>query len=227
MGADNNSKEEGLNMYYSRPTKLLWKGLETHSPFTKYEVVEVESTSGGKSYEVNYQNYNEVTLEDEPIVEPAKKATGFKDIEEAKNWAQGNFEKKLNRWLCDVNEEDKLEHCVQTLIDSCHSRAAANGWWSDLETGKPKDRNVLEMCMLVVTEVSEAVEGYRKGLKDDHLPHLNMFDVELADVLVRVFDMAGGLKTELARAFVEKLAYNDNREDHKIENRKKAGGKKY
>lgn len=214
-------------MYNSKPIQLTWGDLKAHSPFTTYEVVKVEKANGDTAYEVKYQNYNEVSPGAEAIVESAKRATGFESIEAAKKWAQDHFEGKISHWFYDVAEGEKLKYCVQTLVEACHSRAAINGWWTDLETGKPKERNVLEMCMLVVTEVSEAVEGYRKGLNDDHLPHLPMFDVELADVLVRVFDMAGGLKTELARAFVEKLAYNDNREDHKIENRKKAGGKKY
>lgn len=49
----------------------------------------------------------------------------------------------------------------------------------------------------------------------------------MADLVIRAFDMAGGLKLDMAGAIAEKLAYNANREDHKPENRKRAGGKKY
>ena len=47
---------------------------------------------------------------------------------------------------------------------------------------------------LVSTEVSEAVEGVRKNLMDDHLPQYKMECVELADTLIRVLDLGGKLK---------------------------------
>jgi hypothetical protein len=100
-------------------------------------------------------------------------------------------------------------------------------WWRDLETGEPKRRNVGELLMLCVSELSEALEGHRKNLPDDKLPHRMMFEVELADALIRIFDLAAGLKVDIGGAFVEKMAYNRTRADHQIENRKMAGGKAY
>ncbi len=70
---------------------------------------------------------------------------------------------------------------------------AANAkWWIDLETGERLDRNRGEMLMLMVSEVSEAMEGERKGLMDDKLPHRRMAEVEMADVMIRALDYAGG-----------------------------------
>jgi hypothetical protein len=43
-----------------------------------------------------------------------------------------------------------------------------------------------------VSELSEALEGHRKDLMDDKLPHRKMVEVELVDFLIRAFDMAGG-----------------------------------
>lgn len=96
-------------------------------------------------------------------------------------------------------------------------------------TGYPKVLpavNVGEKLMLVTTEVAEAMEGYRKMQMDDHLPHRSMLEVELADAVIRIFDLAGGLDLDVAGAITEKLVYNGTREDHKVKNRLAVGGKK-
>ena len=54
-----------------------------------------------------------------------------------------------------------------------------------------------------------------------------MFEVELADVIIRILDIAGGFNLDVGGAIADKLAYNRNREDHKIEHRKSKNGKKY
>ena len=100
-------------------------------------------------------------------------------------------------------------------------------WWKDIETGQPIKRNVGELLMLAVSELSEAIEGHRKDLMDDKLPHREMFEVEIADCMIRLFDIAAGLGLDIGGAVVEKCAYNLTREDHQIEARKAAGGKKY
>jgi NTP pyrophosphatase (non-canonical NTP hydrolase) len=116
---------------------------------------------------------------------------------------------------------------AQCIQDQCHGLAKASGWWNDLKSGEPTTRNVPEMLCLIHSEVSEAMEGYRKGLQDDKLPHRSMLEVELADVVIRCFDMAGGLGLDLPGAIAEKLQFNANRADHKIANRQAEGGKKF
>lgn len=115
---------------------------------------------------------------------------------------------------------------VKALVTLCHGASVRGGWWHDLETQQPLQRNVAEMLCLIHSEVSEALEGHRKNLMDDKLPHRRMLEVELADTVIRIADLCGGLKLDLAGAILEKLEYNAKREDHKIENRKKEGGKK-
>lgn len=112
----------------------------------------------------------------------------------------------------------------------CHQLASRSGWWSDLKTGerlKPEQVNIGEKLCLVHSEVSEAMEGARKGLMDDHLPHRKMIEVELADAVIRILDLAGYLDLDIAGAVIEKLAYNQQRADHKLDNRRAEGGKAF
>lgn len=114
---------------------------------------------------------------------------------------------------------------LQQLITRVHTANAR--WWIDLHSGAPLTRNVGELLMLVVSELAEAMEGHRKNLPDDKLPSRPMFTVELADALIRIFDIAGGMQLDVPDAFDEKMAFNARREDHTAEHRKSAHGKKY
>lgn len=109
----------------------------------------------------------------------------------------------------------------------CHQVAVDAGWWHDLNTGAPIERDRLQLLMLVVTEIAEAAEGERKGINDDKLPHRKMAEVELADTVIRIFDYAEAFGYNIRQALLEKLVYNVNRSDHKPANRRKNGGKKY
>lgn len=95
------------------------------------------------------------------------------------------------------------------------------------EVYPPLKRNVGEMLMLCVSELSKAMEGDRKDLMDDKLPNRKMLEVELADCVIRILDLSAGLGLDLGGALVEKWHYNLSREDHKVEARMKQGGKRY
>lgn len=109
---------------------------------------------------------------------------------------------------------------INTLVDQCYGRAKNAGWHD-------KPREIGTDLMLIVSEVSEAMEGSRKDLMDDHLPHRKMLEVELADAIIRIFDTAGKYNLDLGGAFVEKLEYNRTRKDHSKESREAEGGKKF
>jgi NTP pyrophosphatase (non-canonical NTP hydrolase) len=69
--------------------------------------------------------------------------------------------------------------------------AANLKWWQNPASGERIERNFDEMLMLVVSEIAEAMEGHRKSLMDDKLPHRLMVEVELADAFIRLLDIAG------------------------------------
>lgn len=116
---------------------------------------------------------------------------------------------------------------IKAAIAWCHEAQVKAGWWTDLATGGRKERNVGELICLMHSELSEAMEAHRKDLMDDKLPHRKGLEVEMADVLIRIFDFAGAHNLDLANALVEKMTYNAQRADHKIEVRKQIGGKAY
>jgi NTP pyrophosphatase (non-canonical NTP hydrolase) len=114
---------------------------------------------------------------------------------------------------------------LNRLSDVCHT--ANRKWWEDINTGERIARNKGELLMLIVSEISEAMEGERKNLMDDKLPHRKMAEVELADALIRIFDYAGAFGLDLGGAFAEKMEYNAKREDHTVEARRGEHGKKF
>ena len=115
-----------------------------------------------------------------------------------------------------------LNECAK----DCHEAAVTGGWWHDSQ-GKKKERNIGELLCLIHSEISEAMEGARKGLMDTHLKHKSMMEVELADAIIRIFDLAESKGFNLGETIYEKLEYNRSRADHKIKNRLKEGGKKF
>lgn len=110
-------------------------------------------------------------------------------------------------------------------------------WWMPLDPHVEVDGQVLiapklvrnkgELLMLIVSEIAEAMEGVRKDIMDDKLPHRKMEEVELADALIRIFDYAGAHGLDIEGAYQEKRAYNKERADHKVEARKGEGGKQF
>lgn len=136
---------------------------------------------------------------------------------------------------CYINDDsiigDAAAICLASaqLQEICHNLAHRAGWWTHPDGSSITDNPYCfsNKLMLVVSELAEAMEGDRKGIKDDKLPHRDMREVELADAVIRIFDLAGAYNMDLGGAIAEKLHFNQQRADHKPENRTKAGGKAY
>lgn len=129
----------------------------------------------------------------------------------------------------DTTEQEKVAFAAFILTQFCHGLAVSSGWWANND-GEDIRKNPLTFSnklALIHSEVSEALEGDRKNLPDDKLPHRQMREVELADAVIRIFDLAGGYNLDIAGAIAEKLEFNQRRPDHKPENRVKDGGKTY
>jgi hypothetical protein len=132
---------------------------------------------------------------------------------------------------------------INELVYECHEASYNAGWWNHAKSGIDLKRVILapaspfeellagalvaQKICLSHSELSEAMEGHRKGLMDDKLKHRPMIEVEFADAVIRIADLCGAMGLDLGGAIDEKLAFNKVRPDHKKEAREAAGGKAY
>ena len=71
------------------------------------------------------------------------------------------------------------------------------------------------------SELSEALEAIRNGNPpDDKIPEFTGVEAELADVIIRIMDMAAAKGYRVGEAVIAKINYNKNRPY-------KHGGKKF
>lgn len=125
-----------------------------------------------------------------------------------------------------MKNNERLAAAVELLQTSAYRASVTAGWWQNTDVDGDHHVVPAKLC-LIHSEISEAMEGHRKDLMDDKLPHRKMIEVELADALLRIGDLAQALGLDLGGAVVEKMEYNAKRADHKLENRAKTGGKNY
>ena len=122
-------------------------------------------------------------------------------------------------WLHEYRQ--RYMDSIGELKELCGGLAKEAGW-----DNKPLD--VPRSLMLIVSEIAEAMEGDRKRLLDDKLPQYRMFDVELADAVIRIMHLADRFGIDnFGQILVDKLVYNTRRADHKPEVRDAEGGKSY
>lgn len=111
---------------------------------------------------------------------------------------------------------------VSMLQDLCYTLSYNAGWHTSWG-----DSDFCTKIALIHSEISEALEGHRKDKQDDHLPHRKSVEVELADAVIRIMDLAGAMKLDLGGAIIEKLVYNQQRADHTMTVRNGEGGKRF
>lgn len=112
--------------------------------------------------------------------------------------------------ISDTAALDDIRLNAEVVVHICNTSAYLSGWWTDLKTGQPLGGklglsrehpvNVPAKLMLAVTELAEMFEGFQNGGMDDHLTHRPTIEVELADVMIRIADTAGGLLMDLPGA---------------------------
>lgn len=108
---------------------------------------------------------------------------------------------------------------ITEVVKVCHELSKEKGFWD-------KSRNVAEMLMLIVSELSEALEAHREDkfaiapmtkcktynatwLFESYIE--GTFEEEIADVFIRLFDLCGGLNIDIEYFIDKKIEYNKTR----------------
>lgn len=105
---------------------------------------------------------------------------------------------------------------INDMASSAHKNSIVHGFWDGV---LPEDPHVIpEKIALIHSEVSEALEVYREHgdapIADPMFAPTGKpigFDSELADIIIRVGDLAGHLGIDLEGAIRTKMAYNAGR----------------
>lgn len=158
---------------------------------------------------------------------------------------------------------------ISDLQRRCHAASYEAGWWHHPDTGLPyipgdnpvsdgmppwknlryETRGLIiqywpfvlaTKVALIHSEVSEGLEALRRGAMDDKLAHRLGLETELADSMIRTFDIGGAIERaralgvavmdapfDVSAAIEQKMAFNASRPDHTIAARRAYGGKAF
>lgn len=112
---------------------------------------------------------------------------------------------------------------MKDRAEEAHRISKAKGWWSerDLERARARDPELIAAKLaLIHTEVSEALEAIRDHVPDSGgewvaveggITKPQGFASELADVVIRVFDLAEATGVSIQDAVRVKCRYNQQR----------------
>ncbi len=93
---------------------------------------------------------------------------------------------------------------LNELAQGCHQIAVEHGWWNG-------DREFGTLVALLHSEVSEMLELYRRSTVDTSVKDIKGMDEEMADVIIRLLDMAAFYEIDIDSAVGHKMGINMDR----------------
>lgn len=133
---------------------------------------------------------------------------------EIKNFIQSLSKEQREELISNLAEEKELT--INGLVKQAHENAVNKGFWDTynrvIDELWSKDyvedirtAYINQFLILTIGEISESVEGLRKGDADN-------FKEELADVYIRLSDLVGGLEIDIETEIKKKMDKNKTRE---------------
>lgn len=134
-----------------------------------------------------------------------------------------------NEELMDNQVDTKLKDGLKKLQSEIHETALSKGWWKDHEELRsalsnldPHDYNIgpdladtlfkMSRSALIDCEIAEGIEALRNDDSvDDKLPQFKGQAVELADAIIRIFDLAERFDLPVIDALFSKIEFNRGR----------------
>ena len=118
---------------------------------------------------------------------------------------------------------------IQRWIDEVYQNAIDHGFYTDWtniskcvrdnedqesikDIGAVVDMFVAQKISLIHSELSEALEAWRKRKKSDFVNGRDSFELEIADTIIRIFDLCGFLEIDIEKRMIWKHNYNKKRE---------------
>lgn len=120
---------------------------------------------------------------------------------------ESSYEKTIEKDLERISEDNHFETVFKRLVAACHEIAVMKGWWHP-------ENSPGEQFVMFHSEISEAVEEYRTGRNLTEIYFIEGSNkpegvpIELADLLIRVFDTCERYNIDILDAIERKMYYN-------------------